>query len=263
MSCTKKIDSTVKTGKVEKTDVIQRTTLNGSLRGNRQSQIQPGYSGYVGKVFVKVGEDVKAGQALVSITQTINQNLNEVFPIRAPFAGKVTQILKQEGEYISTSSSNNALLVLDDLTSMWIDANIPEVDIAKVSLGLEAQIRANALPGRTYKGAVQTLSLSSKAATDRWDRGRVEFPAEIRVLDPDQDLKPGMTVVVDVISAKVEGVLAVRHEFVHRERGDVFLIDKNDRRYPVELGLSNEDMVEIRSGVSEGFEVKMKDFTKL
>ncbi len=264
-ACTKSVVENKRMEKIERTDVVQRTTLNGTLRGLRQSPVQPGYAGYVGKIFVRVGEKVKAGAPLVSVLQTINQPISEVFPIRAPFAGTVTQILLRAGEYVSAlsgSGSNSTLLILDDMSEMWIDVSIPEVDIAKVSIGLEARVRANALQGKLYNAVVKTLSLSSKRSTDRWDRGRVEYPAELIVTNPDENLRPGMTVVVDVISAKAENVLAVRHEFVHRERSESFVIDEKNNKHVIELGLSNEEMVEIKSGVTEGLVVKMKDFTQ-
>ena len=263
VGCSKKEEKGIRFAVIERADVAQRTTLNGTVRGIRQSQVQPGYAGYIAKYFVKVGDAVKPGQPLVSLTQTLNQSLSEVFPIQAPFAGTVTQILKREGEYVSTTGTSNTLLIMDDMTQMWIDTNIPEVDVAKVSLGLECLIKANALQGKTYKGVVQTLSLSSKQSTDRWDRGRVEFPAEIRILDGDKDLKPGMTAVIDVISAKVEGVLTIRHDFVQREKDKIFLVDDKDQRHEIEIGLSNEEVIESRKGGIEGLKVQMKDFTKL
>lgn len=269
-ACTKKAtNDESRFSLVQKQDVVQRTSLNGTLRGLRQTQVQPGYSGYVGKIYVKVGQKVTEGQPLVRITQTIDQPLSEVYPIKAPFAGTVTQILRREGEYVaggsgggSGSGSSSAILMLNDLRELWVDANVPEVDVAKVSIGSETLIRANALPGKTYKGQVHLISLSPRQAEDRWDRGRVEYPIEIRVINPDDGLKPGMTVVVDVISAKAEGVLAVRHEFVHRDDSGLYLVDVNGHRHDIETGLSNEAVVEIRSGVSEGLKVQMMDFSQ-
>lgn len=266
--CTKKENPDKKVGVVSKQDVIQKISLNGTLRGLRQTQIQAGYPGYVGKIYVSVGEIVKEGQPLVRVTQTINQPLNEVFPIRAPFGGTVTQILKREGEFVAqatggSSENTNGILVLNDLKQIWIDATVPEVDVAKISIGLEAQIRANALPGKTYKGRVETLSLSPKQSSDRWDRGRVEYPLEIRVLNPDADLKPGMTVVADVISAKAENVFAIRHEFLHKDNEGYYLLDTKDTKHRIETGLSNEEVIEIKKGAEVGLKVQMLDFSKL
>lgn len=263
--CTHKTDMSKKMGAVERQDVVQRVSLNGTLRGLRQTQIQPAYSGYVGKLYVSVGEKVKAGQPLVRITQTINQPLSEVFAIQAPFAGTVTQILKREGEYVTGGgdSSSGAILVLNDLREMWLDVTIPEVDVAKVSVDLSAQIRVNAMPGKKYNGVVKTLSLSPRQSQDRWDRGRVEYPAEILITDPDEALRPGLTVVADVISAKAEGVLAVKHEYLRKDEKGYFVLDEKGTEHRVEQGISNEVWVEMKKGVNLGMKIQMVDFGQL
>lgn len=259
--CTKKAGPEKKYATVQRRDVVQKISINGTIRGLRQTDVQAGYSGYVGKIYVGVGDRVSEGQQLVRITQTINQPLAEVYPIRAPFAGTITQILKREGEYLTASGDSKAgVMVLSDMSQLWIDATVPEVDIAKISIGHEASIRANALPGRTYAGKVEALSLSPKQSQDRWDRGRVEYPTEIRIVDPDDGLRPGMTVVVDVISARADNVLTARHEYIHKEKAAFFLIDENGVRHPIEIGISNEEMAEIRSGAQEGLKIEMMDF---
>ena len=263
-SCTGSKQNEKNLGKVERQDVVQRVSLNGSLRGLKQSQIQAAYAGYVGKIHVKVGQVVKEQAPLVSIIQTINQPLREVFPIRAPFSGTVTQILKQEGEYVTSGGSeSNSILVIVDLSQIWIDATIPEVDISKVSLELPAVIQANALPGKKYNGLVKTISLSPKQSQDRWDRGRVEYPCQIQITDPDEALRPGMTVVADVISAKAENVLTLKHEYIRKDKDGFFVVDSAGKNHRIEAGLSNEDIVEIQSGAVEGLMVEMIDFSKL
>lgn len=263
MSCTKKVEKEKKLGEVKRQNVIQKVSLNGTIRGLRQSQLQTGYPGYIGKIYVKVGDKVKEGQPLVVVTQTVDQPLAEVFPIRAPFNGTITQILKRQGEYVTTSDDSKNLLVINDLRQMWIDAAVPEVEVGKIALGLEAVIKANALQGRTYKGKLETLSLSPRQATDRWDRGRVEYPSEIRVENPDEKLRPGMTVIIDIISAKVENVLTIRNEYVRKNDEGFYLVDEKGVNYPIKTGLSNEEMVEVVEGAPEGLKVEMIDFGKI
>lgn len=263
LGCTKKPVTDKKYGVISRQDIVQKISIDGTVRGLRQTDVQAGYSGYVGKIYVNVGDKVKEGQQLVRITQTIDQPLTEVYPIRAPFAGTITQILKREGEYLAASGDSKAgVMILSDLTEFWVDATVPEVDIAKIAIGHEAVIRANALPGKTYPGKVERLSLSPKASQDRWDRGRVEYPTEIRITGPDENLRAGMSVVVDVISARSDKVLSARHEFVHKDKDGFFVIDDKGTRHPVVLGISNEEVVEISSGAAEGMEIEMMDFSR-
>lgn len=257
-----------RTGTTRIEDLEQRISVSGTLRGKRSAYITPSYVGFVTNLQVKVGDAVKEGQPLVRIAQTMDQPLSQIFPLRAPFAGIVTQVLRREGEFVpetsgSTSVTNGSLIRIDDLSEIWLDASVPETDIAKLKKGLISIIRPNALSGTAYQGAVQEISLSSRESYDRWDRGKVEFPISIRLLNPDDKLKPGMSAAVDIIAAKAEKAVVLPHEFVHREGNSYYVIDTHDKEIPVEVGLSNESLVEIKKGLKEGIEVKMIDFSDI
>jgi len=265
-ACTGSKDSQQPSGKVERMELVQKVSLSGTLRGKRSSYIFPGYSGYVSQLSVKLGDQVKEGTPLVKIAQTVDQPLSQIFPIRAPFTGLVTQVLKNEGEYVNSTTSSsldNAVLRLDDLSEFWIDADVPEIDIAKIKIGQEARIEPNALSGKLYQGEVREISLSARSSEDRWDRGKVEFPVLIRLTNPDENLKAGMSAVLDIIAAKAEGALVLPHEYVHKRGTDYYLVDLKDEEHVIKVGLTNESHVQILSGVDEGMRVKMIDFTKV
>jgi HlyD family secretion protein len=246
-------------------DLEQRITVSGTLRGKRSAYITPSYIGYVRDLRVQLGDRVKEGQPLVRISQAIDQPLNQVYPIRSPFAGVVTQVLRREGEFInetsgSTGVTSGSIMRIDDLSEFWLDSAVPETDIAKIKIGLTSVIRPNALVGATYYGSVEQISLSSRESTDRWDRGKVEFPISVRVTNPDDNLRPGMSAVVDIIAAKAEKVLTLEHEFVHRRDNEYFVVDTSGKEIPIEVGLSNESLVQITKGLDQGAKVKMIDF---
>lgn len=265
-SCSSSVSQQNRIGVTKRENLEQRISVSGTLRGKRSAYITPSYIGFVTDLKVKVGDKVVEGQPLVKIAQTMDQPLNQIYPLRAPFEGVVTQVLRREGEFInetsgSTSVTYGSLIRIDDLSEVWLDAAVPETDVAKLEKGLLSIIKPNALSGITYQGAVQEISLSSRESWDKWDRGKVEFPISIQIINPDDKLKPGMSAVVDIIAAKAENVVVLPHEFVHRDGNTYYVIDSSDRVIPVEVGLSNESMVEIKKGLEEGTEVKMIDFT--
>lgn len=259
----------VRTGVAEVQDVEQRISVSGTLRGKRSSYINPAYAGYVADVKVKLGDRIKENDPLVRILQTVDQPLGQVFPLRAPFSGVVTQVLKNPGEYVNAPTSassgvtDGAIMRLDDLSEFWIDAAVPEIDIAKITNGQKAVIRPNALNGASYEGVVRDISLSSKESQDRWDRGKVEFAISIQITNPDEKLRPGMSAVLDVIAAKVEKVITLPHEFVNRRENSYYVVDIKGKEFPVEVGLTNESLVEIKKGISAGLEVQMIDFSQI
>ncbi len=251
-------------GTVVRGELTQRVTFSGTITPKRRSLITAPYNGYVRKIYVHVGQDVPEGAPIVSLAQSLRENSAEIFPLRAPFSGTVVQVLKKEGEY--TDSLNNqgssALVRIDDLTRLFVEAAAPEVEILKLVVGQEAIIRATAVPSRTYKGKIQQISQASLDQRE-WDRARVEFPISIHVVDRDDQLKPGMSVIVDIITLKLSKVLMLAHEFIQRNGTHYFVkMEKGDKR-EIEVGAQNEEVYEIRKGLSEGDQIQQTDFLTL
>jgi len=256
-------------GRAEVQSIEQRIAISGSLRGRRSSYVSPAYSGYITDLRVKLGDKVKEGDPVLRVSQTVDQPLSQVFPIRAPFSGVVTQVLKTPGEYVTVASggssgvSESAILKIDDVSEYWLESSVPEIDIAKVKIGLASQVRPNALSGKSYEGVVREISLSAKESSDRWDRGKVEFAVVVQITNPDESLRPGMSAVADIIAAKADNVITLPHEFVQHDEGEYYVIDKDGKEIPITVGISNESLIEVKTGLKAGTEVQMIDFSKL
>ncbi len=252
-------------GSVIRGDLIQRVTIAGSVNPNRKTIISAPYSGYVRKLFVQIGDQVRAGDPIVSIAQSLRGSAEDIFPLRAPFSGTVVQVLKTEGEYVdqqSAQGNGNALVRIDDLTKLFIEANSPEIEVGKLKLGQEAVIKASAVLERSYKGKIQHISLAAKEQKD-WDKSRVEFPVLIEITDKDQQIKPGMSVIIDVITNKITNALILRHEFIQKKGEKYFVITENGGRKDIEVGLQNEEAFEIKSGVAENEKILQVDFLSI
>lgn len=256
-------------GRAEVQSIEQRIAISGSLRGKRSSYVSPAYSGYITDLRVKLGDKVKEGDPLLRVSQTVDQPVAQVFPIRSPFSGVVTQVLKTTGEYVTVASgsssgiSESAILRIDDISEFWLESAVPEVDIAKVKVGLTSQVRPNALSGKSYEGIVREISLSAKESSDRWDRGKVEFAVVVQITNPDTSLRPGMSAVADIIAAKADDVVTLPHEFVQHDEGEYFVIDKDGKEISITVGISNESLIEVKTGLKAGIEVQMIDFSKV
>ena len=186
-------------GIVAREDLIQRTTIAGTVIPFRKTIITAPYNGYVKKMYVKVGDIVKQGDPIVTVVQSL-QSSDNVFPIRSPFDGIVVQAEKSEGEFVKEGDSQDFILRIDDLSKLYISANIPEIDRVKVKSNQEAVIRASAILNKTYKGIIRELSLAA-IEKERWSRSQVvEFPIKIEILNQDETIKPGMSVIIDVTS---------------------------------------------------------------
>lgn len=243
-------------------DLVQRVTIAGGVQPNRKTLISAPYSGYVRKLYVEVGKRVAAGDPVVSVAQSLRGSSEEVYPMRAPFAGTVVQVLKTEGEYVEQSSSSsgaNAIVRIDDLTRIFVEANSPEIEVGKLKLGQEAVIKASAVLGRAYRGRIKHISLASKSQND-WDKSRVEFPVQLEVEDADTQLKPGMSVVIDIVTQKIPGALTLKHEFIRKEGDKYFVVTEKGDKKEVEVGAQNEEAFEIKKGLVEGEKIRQTDF---
>lgn len=251
-------------GIVHKTGLVQRVTVAGTVLPNRRTVFLPPYNAYIRKLFVKIGDEVKAGDPVVSLAQSLRSSSEENYPLRAPFNGTVVQVLKTEGEYLEQGKDNNAIARIDDLSRLFITADVPESDITKITVGQEVLIKASGTLSRPYRGNIREISIAAKERKD-WDRPgeRVEFPIRIEILDKDEKIRPGMSTIVDIITDKRDSVLTLPHEFIERIKEDYFVTLENGERRKVEIGLQNEELFEIKSGVSEGQRVRMVDFISL
>jgi multidrug efflux pump subunit AcrA (membrane-fusion protein) len=252
-------------GTVLRGDVVQRVTIAGSVSPDHKTMISAPYSAYVKKLYVEVGQHVKAGDPVVSLTQSLTGAHEDVYPIRAPIEGTVVQVLRMEGEYVDQANTNGSgigIVRIDDLTHLHIDANSPEFEVEKLKVGQDVVIKASSILGRSYKGKVKNISLAAREQKD-WDKSRVEFSVFIDVLDADPQLEPGMSVVCDIVANKVSNTLTLRHEFLQKEGDNYFVITEDGTKKPVTVGLQNEEAFEIKTGLAEGEKIRQTDFLSL
>ena len=251
-----------KLGTVTRGELIQRVTIAGAVNPNRKTVISAPYSGYVRKLYVEVGQTVRGGDPVVSVAQSLRGSSEDIYPMRAQFDGTVVQVLKTEGEYVDSQGGQgtaNAIVRIDDLTRIFVEASAPEIEVSKLKLGQEVIIKASAVLGRSYKGKIEHIALAAREQKD-WDRSRVEFSVYVEVTDKDSQLKPGMSVIVDIITHKLTGVLTLKDEFVQKDGDKYFVVTEKGERKQIEVGLQNEEVFEVKSGLTEGERIRQTDF---
>ncbi|HEY2254553.1 MAG TPA: HlyD family secretion protein [Variovorax sp.] len=127
--------------------------------------------------------------------------------VRAPSDGIVTRVeALQVGSYVNASVPVFALVSTHD---MWLEANFKEDQLAHMRVGQAASVEIDSLPGKTFKGKVQSLSpgtgsqfsvLPPENATGNWVKvvQRVPVRIELDQLDPAYPLHAGLSANVDV-----------------------------------------------------------------
>jgi multidrug efflux pump subunit AcrA (membrane-fusion protein) len=249
-------------GKVERGDLIQQISMSGIVEPLHKALIVAPYAGYVKKVYVSVGSVVKAGDPIVTVVQSLS-NLEQAFPLRSPVSGKVTQIRHDEGEYVKTGEPTDFIVRIDDRSELFVKANAAEIDRVRITAQQEATLKPMALNQKTYKAKVVSLALAANDK-DRWDRSSVvEYPISLKVLNPDDSLQSGMSVIIDLVTFKKENILLVRHEYLFTEGEQNYLLLESGEKKPVKIGMANEEKVEILEGAREGEKIQKIDFAAL
>ena len=246
---------------VKRDILVQTITIPGAVEPVRTTTILPPYEGYVTKIYVKTGQNISAGDPVASVSQSPEAR-GEVFPIRSPFTGKVVQVQKSQGQYVKPGDAKEYIVRIDDFSKLFVYSNVPELEVPKIKIGQEAVIKASPILSRTYKGVVREIS-EAPNWRESWGRSQVEYQVKIELLDFDKQLMPGMSTLVDIVANQKENILILPHEFLHREKDQMFVVLKDGKRKNVKIGLQNESIAEIVEGLNEGEEVRQVDFVKL
>lgn len=181
--------------------------------------------------------------------------------LRAPFDGLVTQVPARVGETVSAGETVVRLVGMDAVASgkaVMIEAQIPESDVAKVKVGMVAQVTFDAFTNdEVFEATVKAIETSATIVQDV-----VSYRATFElVATPDTRLRDGMTANVDIETGHRDHVLILPFRALVRETGDYMVEVQSGETFTkqkVTIGLEGDaGEVEILSGVREGDKVKL------
>jgi Cu(I)/Ag(I) efflux system membrane fusion protein len=169
--------------------------------------------------------------------------------ITSPVSGVVAELAVREG---MTIMSGAPLYRINGLSTVWVNAEVPEAAAAQVRPGSAVEARAAAWPGMTFQGKVGAI-LPEIDPTTRTVKARIELA------NPQGRLVPGMFATVSLTPAARKAVLLVPSEAVIQTgtRSVVFVASEDGKFAPVEVetGSETNGQTEIRSGLASGQKV--------
>lgn len=180
---------------------------------------------------------------------TAKSNLDNAVLV-APAAGIVASIANQVGEFVTGSNTNNAFMVLTNTTAMMLHGTVGESDVAKLKLGQVANITVDALGGARMTGRIASLDPVATIS-----QGVPVYGVDIAIDVPAAGLKAGMSGAGSVIIASKQNVLIIPNTVIRTvagRRGVQVLKDGEIVDTAVQLGLANETVTEVVSGLDEG-----------
>ncbi len=186
--------------------------------------------------------------------------------VRAPIDGTILQKYVEEGQIIASGVSNvsggTPIVDIADMSSVYIETGIDEIDIGKVQIGQFATVIAEAYRELEFNGEIVRIAPEAKI-----EQNVTLFDVVVEVKNNDGKLKSGMNTRVEIEIVKKENVLLAPvitmqipdakdlGDFQNRDANVRSVLLKQEGKFIlqiVETGLSNFKQVIILAGVEEG-----------
>jgi RND family efflux transporter MFP subunit len=201
-------------------------------------------------------------QAAVGTAQTqVDQAMKGVSDtnILSPISGYVAERNADVGEFISPNTPNAKLATIVRTSTLRMQIDLPEQNVGKVATGQGVSIQVTAFPDRKFAGTIVRIAPSLNPTT------RV-LNVEAEVQNVDGLLKPGQFATVRITQSKPEPAVMIPVSAV-KTTGDsnsVFVIrDGAAREVIVQLGLLENDMIQVKRGLVEGDIVAVTNVAQL
>lgn len=166
------------------------------------------------------------------------------YPVRAPFSGIITEKHLTIGEKVDSEES---VMAVADLSSVWIRFNIYQKDIPHIKPGLSVRIH----PGKTARPHEAEISWVSPII----DRETRTAPARIVVENSNGSFRPGQYITVTANKGAIQALVVIQKSAVQvlDEETVVFIEKKHGfSPVPVRLGDSDTHHVIVLEGLEKG-----------
>ncbi len=186
----------------------------------------------------------------------------EKFTIRAPHDGMVvySPMFEWRGSPLRAGTEvfqHEDLFFLPDLSRMEVEVAIHESVGARVRVGMPAEIRIIALPGRTFSGKVVSIELLPRVNYKGWEM-KLHFFARVRLDRTPPGLLPFLSAEVRIDTGRVEKALVIPAEAMAMDDGrrccDVVGPDGIERR-AITVRNATPEWLEVTGGLEEGEQV--------
>ena len=242
-------------------------------QGFQSEEIQKAMSQYEVSVFavndikIKIDslrlreEEIKSLETAVKKAQITYQDVVEQVndtTVNAPIDGVITQKWVDEGGIItsgiSSVTSGTNIVTISDMTEVWIKANVDETDIHKLVNNLEARVRLDAFPKRTFKASL--LSIGPRVYLK--DNVPV-VDVTLKLLEGTSEVKVGMTADADIIVHSKPDVKMISSDSIIEKDGKFFVKLAGGRSNgtnagqlrEIEIGETNGDKTVLLKGLED------------
>jgi multidrug efflux pump subunit AcrA (membrane-fusion protein) len=151
---------------------------------------------------------------------------------------------------------NGAEIVeIPELTELYIDLKLEEVDRGKVQLGQPVRIRVDAIPDKEFMANLDFISPIAALIFKGGATPEKTFPARATLKNLDPRLSPGMSASAEVIIEREPNklLIPIRASFDKDGKPAAYLQSgKSFKLVPIEVGQRNDDDIVVVGGLKEG-----------
>lgn len=196
----------------------------------------------------------KSDAEIASLEAQPTQKLEPQATVPAPIGGTITQRQVGVGQYINSEANGaaNPVFTISDLSTVYLIANVREVDVPLMRDSLPLEIHVLAYPNRVFQGKISWVAPSIDPNTHR-------LPVRADVENRDGALKPGMFANFSIITGEESAAAAIPQEAIvyEGEQARVWVVGAVDTLALREIrtGRISNGMVEVLAGLSAGEKV--------
>ena len=190
-------------------------------------------------------------QSRIAIAQ-YRANLDKMpIDIISPVDGTITALTADENYRVNTQVN---LLEIEDLTNVYVSTQVPEYSIKNLAVGQKAEVTLKS-SDKKYQGTVTEVStVSSDSSTDT--AAYVDVKVKVDVTQLDKNFIPGFKASVKIITSSKQNVLSIpRASIGEDEQGNKYvwkIVNGTVKKTIIKVGESNQDLIEILSGIAKG-----------
>jgi HlyD family secretion protein len=202
-------------------------------------------------------------------------------------SGSITHLSVEVGQRVvgTGQMQGTEVMRISDLSKMIVEIGANENEVVKIKKGQKAKIEVDAYPGKVFWGNVlevgygptNTNQISGSANVEQLTTYAVKilidassYRQEFRNLPwYESPFRPGMSALVTIYTDTVKQALSVPMQALtvgpdHQSEG-VYRIDSSHRVFfvPLQLGINDEEYIEIKSGIEEGASIVLGPYQVL
>lgn len=214
-------------------------SFSGSIDVVNDETLSAEAAGTVRKIYVEEGEAVVAEQRLMRLSN------GEI--LKASFDGEVNEIMVEEGDEVS---ANADLIEIVDFSNLEVSLRVDEYSMASVSVGQACEVTVTALE-QTFDSEISHINRIPTGG------GSTSYYTVTAQFSGSEEVLPGMQVTVVIPEEEADDVVILSSDALSfGQANNAYVLMQNEdgdmEQVYVEIGVDNDNYVEITSGLEEG-----------